>query len=57
MKSKRNIKDKSSIVKAAQTLGADGIADKFWADIQENIRQLSGEVKPGKVKPRQTRTI
>lgn len=58
MKTKDNLKgNKSAIVKAAQTLGADGVADKFWADVQENIRQLSGEVNPPDVKPRQTRTI
>lgn len=57
MKSKHNIKNKSGIVKAAQTLGADGVADKFWTDVQENLRQLSGEAKPADVKPRQTRTV
>lgn len=57
MKTKHDIKDKSSIVKAAQTLGADVVADEFWADVQENIRQLSGEVRPDEVQPRKTRTV
>lgn len=58
MKTKNHrIENKSGIVKAAQTLGADVIADEFWADVQENLRQLSGEAKPDDVKTRQTRTV
>lgn len=53
---KHDIKNKPELIAAAQTLGADATADRFWAQVEHEISQLQGEMKPEEIKPRQTRT-
>lgn len=50
-----DIKNKPELLAAAQTLGADAQADRFWAQVEQEISQLQGEVKSEEIKPRQTR--
>lgn len=53
---KHDIKNKPELIAAAQTLGADATADRFWAQVERELIQLRGEVKPEEIKPRQTRS-
>lgn len=55
MKKTHKIENKPELIAAAQTLGADAQADRFWAQVEHEISQLQGEVKPDEIKPRQTR--
>lgn len=55
MKTKYKIENKSELVKAAQTVGADLRADAFWAAVQRDIEVLSGNAKPDEIKRRPQR--
>lgn len=56
MKKTYKIENKPELIAAAQTLGADAQADRFWAQVEHEISQLQGEIKPEEITARQTRS-